>query len=264
MSSPAPPVSPLYRWDGRALIPHDESAEAPIEAADSWLVSDGLVRGIGLHRERFDSVVREYSPGVELDAFWAAVIDIIPRQGAWFPRVELQGRGLAFRLRSAPALHRSLVLATHEGEDPRTRPAVKGPDLEAMRRVRMAAELRGADDAVILSPDGAVVEGSSSALLWWRGDSLCVPSADLARVDSVTARTLLTLARALRIDVIHESVKPEELDGLEVWAVNALHGIRVVTGWVDGPGMAEEPGRAELWRRRLHRLARPLGEFSEH
>ena len=37
-----------------------------------------------------------------------------------------------------------------------------------------------------------------------------------------------------------------------------LHGIRIVTGWIDGPAPAEEPGRLALWRGRLDRLRRPV------
>ncbi|MDQ1606009.1 MAG: hypothetical protein QOJ18_376, partial [Microbacteriaceae bacterium] len=43
-----------------------------------------------------------------------------------------------------------------------------------------------------------------------------------------------------------------------IWAVNALHGIRIVTAWVDGPQTAEEPGRLTKWRTLLDRLRKPL------
>jgi hypothetical protein len=43
-----------------------------------------------------------------------------------------------------------------------------------------------------------------------------------------------------------------------VWALNALHGIRIVTGWVDGPATAELPGRLDVWRARLDALRKPL------
>jgi len=38
--------------------------------------------------------------------------------------------------------------------------------------------------------------------------------------------------------------------------VSALHGIRLVTAWIDGPALAERPGRAALWRSRLEALTR--------
>lgn len=105
------------------------------------------------------------------------------------------------------------------------------------------------------------MDATTSALLWWRGDILCGPPSGqpgFARVDSVTARSVLALAVALGHDTHEEAVTPAELDGCEVWAVNALHGIRIVTGWLDGPSTAELPGRLETWRARLHALRRPI------
>ena len=252
-------------WREDHLEPRDDCDVLPatIEAADSWLVVDGAVRGLDLHRTRFMTSIprgryRQLDPG----AFWDASIAAIPREGSWFPRVELRTQllrpQLLLRLREAPELKRSIVLRTHEGRDPRTAPRFKGPDLEAMTRLRTDAQQHGADEAVLLSPGGFVAEGSTTCLAWWRGDALCVPSPDIERIDGVTVRSVLTLAAALGIDVLHESVTPAELDGLEVWALNALHGIRIVTSWVDGPATAEQPGRLASWQARLDALRRPL------
>jgi len=150
------------------------------------------------------------------------------------------------------------VLATWRGRDPRTVPRVKGPDLDSMLRIRTDVQKQGADEAVILTPDGYVVEGAYSSLLWWRGDILCGPPAEFERVDSVTARSVLTLAAALGLDTHEEAVTPAELDGTELWALSALHGIRIATSWVDGPSLAEQPGRLATWRARLDALRRPI------
>ena len=73
---------------------------------------------------------------------------------------------------------------------------------------------------------------------------------------------MLALATATGVDVLHDTVLPGQLDGLEVWALNALHGIRIVTGWVDGPATAEQPGRLDAWRARLDALRKPLPELT--
>ena len=262
MSTPIAPTSAVYRWhDGRLeFLDYCDMTETVVEAADSWLVTDGRTLALDLHRSRFFDAAESW--GLDLDAFWDAAISAIPREGDWFPRVELQSRSgaplLVFRLRSAPALTRSVVVASHVGPDPRTRPTVKGPDLEAMLRIRTAVQPRGAEEAVILSPDGYVVEGAYSAMVWWRGSILCAPSLSLERIDSVTARSLLGLATALGTEIYFESVTPAELDGTEVWSLGALHGPRIVTRWVDGPGMAALPGRLDVWRTRLAALRHPL------
>lgn len=252
-----------FLWHGGALVPRDDCDVVPaaIEIADSWLVTGGTALALDLHRSRFLAG----RPGhADADAFWEAAIAAIPRAGDWFPRVELRTQAqrlqLVFRLREAPARSRSVVLATHTGRDPREAPRVKGPDLEAMVRLRTAAQQQGAGDAVILSPDGFVAEGSTTSLAWWRDDALAIPADDIERIDSVTLRSVLALATALDVGILRESARPEDLDGCEVWALNALHGIRIVTRWVAGPALAEEPDRLDAWRRRLDALRRPLPE----
>jgi branched-subunit amino acid aminotransferase/4-amino-4-deoxychorismate lyase len=257
----------VYLWRDGALEARDDCDVLPasIEAADSWLVAEGTVLALDLHRTRFmTSIPRGRYLRVDPGGFWDAALAAIPRTGDWFPRVELRLQilkpQLLLRLREAPERKRSIVLATHAGRDPRTAPRFKGPDLEAMTRLRTEAQKRGADDAVILSPDGHITDGSTTSLAWWRGDSLCVPADELDRIDGVTVRSVVTLATALGIDVLHESMRPEDLDGLEVWALNALHGIRIVTSWIDGPATAEQPGRLAAWQARLDALRKPLPE----
>src|SRR5690554_7111589 len=104
----------LFRWTGIALEPLDycSPGEVSIEAADSWLVADGSALALELHRARFADSVRARGHGdLQVDALWRAVIDAIPRTGAWFPRVELtrEGGGFHFRYRhrQAPELARS-------------------------------------------------------------------------------------------------------------------------------------------------------------
>ena len=254
-----------FRWADGILEPRDDCDVLPatIEAADSWLVTEGTVLALDLHRTRFlTSIPRGRYAQLDPSAVWDAAIAAIPRTGDWFPRVELRTQlaqpQLLFRLREAPERNRSIVLATHTGRDPRTAPRVKGPDLEAMVRLRTSVQEKGAGDAVILTRDGFIADGSTTCLAWWRGDALVIPDDEIERIDSVTLRSVLALATATGVDVLRESARPDDLDGCEVWALNALHGIRIVTAWIGGPSVAEEPGRLDTWRRRLDALRRPL------
>lgn len=258
-----------FLWRGGTLEIVDDCAPGPVDlvAADSWLTAEGRTLALDLHRARFvDAATTEGFDADELHRFWRAAIGTLPRTGSWFPRVEarrLRDRAeLRLLLRAAPELRRSVTVATHHGRDPRTAPQVKGPDLEAMLRLRTEAQARRADEAALLSAEGFVVEGSTTCFAWWRGDALAIPDPELPRIDSVTLRSVLALTTALGIDVLHEEVTPDELDGLEVWALNSLHGIRIVTEWIDGPTLAEEPGRLQRWRDRLEALRRPVDERS--
>jgi branched-subunit amino acid aminotransferase/4-amino-4-deoxychorismate lyase len=258
-------VESIYRWHDGMLVPLDycDMTDVVIEVADSWLVTDGRALAIGLHRNRFFAgMTADMRESTDAEAFWAASLALVPRDGDWFPRVELQNRGgallLVFRVRSAPERTNSVVVATWNGADPRTRPRTKGPDLSAMLRVRTALQPTGAGEAVLLSPDGYIVEGAFSALMWWRGNILCGPLAELERVDSVTARSVLALATALKVETFDEAVTPGEIADTELWSMNALHGIRIVTRWIDGPPLAELPGRLGTWRTKLDALRKPI------
>ncbi|MGJ8721599.1 MAG: aminotransferase class IV [Salinibacterium amurskyense] len=249
----------IYRWQNDKLleISPDEVPTTPMTVADSWLVNSGSVLALNLHRQRFLDAVPAAQQETA-DQFFTAAIAALPRAGAWFPRVELRGAEFFLRLRANPELKRSATAVSFRGADPRTVPAVKGPDIDAMGALQAGARAHGADEAILLTDEGFVIEGAYSAVLWWRGEILCGPPAELERVDSVTARSVLTLARALGLDTHEEAVTPAELAGTEVWVVNALHGIRIVSKWVDGPELAEKPGRLEQWRTRLATLARPI------
>ncbi|WP_431277218.1 aminotransferase class IV [Leifsonia poae] len=256
--------STLFDWRGGELLAVDDCdvAETALEAADSFLVSDGSALAIGLHRARFADTAFEqgFRDRDDLDAFWTTSLAGIPREGQWFPRFELvtvrDAQRLRFRLRTAPPLTETVVLATAKG-DPRTTPLLKGPDLDAMSRLRQEAQRVGAQEAVILD-GGHVSDGSSTALLWWRDGTLVTPPLSLPRVDSVAARTVRGVAAALGVPVDEEGVSPAELEGCVVWAVNALHGIRSVPAWVNGPRLAQDAPRTAAWRARLNALARSL------
>lgn len=266
----------LFRWSDHTLLEerNDADAQPALDAADSLLVEDGQAFALELHRERFQRAVAASShaggrlDSHEVDAFWHAAFAVIPAHGRWFPRLELQltasGCRLALRLRPAPELTTSVALLTHEGPDPRQVPTVKGPDIPRLDAARHAAREHGADDIAFVTGEDHLIDGAANALVWWRGETLCAPPPDtddqtFARVASVTAASVLTLATALGLGTRSERATPAELEGCEVWALNALHGIRIVTHWIDGPAMAQQPGRLAAWRQRRHALRAPTG-----
>lgn len=255
----------LFEWTGSALqhLEHCDPADESLEAADSWFVSDGRALALDLHRARFsDTVASRGFDDLDIAPFWRAACDAVPIDGEWFPRVELvtkRGRPrLRYRHRAAPERRRSVRLATHNGVDPRRAPRLKGPDLPALLGARNAAQTRGADEAVILSPEGFIIEGTTSSIAWWVDDELCVVDHELERLASVTERSLIALALALGVTVSEQRARPADLHGREVWVLGALHGIRIVTSWVDGPDTAELPARLRLWRDRLDALRKPI------
>ncbi|GAA4666448.1 aminotransferase class IV [Frondihabitans cladoniiphilus] len=258
--------SAAFEWtatDG-GLTPLPRRRVGEVLVADSWLVEDGSVLALGVHGDRFLASVEEAAPSLHetARAFWDRATAGIPPLGDWFPRLELVRTPLGVLVlqgeyRPAPARALSARLVT-AAEDPRRNPLVKGPDLRRLGELRSSARESGADEAVLVDSAGFVAEGAYSSIVWWRNDALCLVEDDVPRLPGVTERALVTLATALGVQVLREVVTPDDLEGLEVWLLDSLNGIRIATSWVDGPSVAEEPGRLRLWRTRLAALARPI------
>ncbi|CAG7845764.1 Aminodeoxychorismate lyase [Pseudoclavibacter triregionum] len=256
----------LWRWDAAAsaLAACDEEAEArslELLVADSWLVRDGRVRALERHRARFEGSCAAAGCPVD-EAFWSAVVARLPREGAWFPRVELatgeQAPELRLRVRPAPPLGDRVALQAEPLADQRRAPLVKGPDLELLGRLRDGARSSGADELVLVDPDGRTLETATANLLWWDGATLCRPADALGVFPGVTAALCLDIAAQERIAVREEQAAPEDLREREVWLVNALHGIRSVSGWGDEAAAPADDDRLARWRAALDAVAAPL------
>src|SRR3954462_9464378 len=101
----------LLGWRDGRLGPVDGSA--PLLVADSFLLKGGSVVALDAHRERFlrsvassrvAAIAQIPVPVAEADAFWSAAVAALPRDGRWFPRLELvRGPGGAeYRLTVRP------------------------------------------------------------------------------------------------------------------------------------------------------------------
>ena len=252
----------LFAWH------EDTGSMAPVRArsgrlsvADSWFVGNGTVRRLDLHLDRFSAAchTRYGVPVSETGRFLDAVCAKLPRAGQWFPRIEFeQGAGFRLRLRPAPERGGEVTLWVCGQVDGRQEPTVKGPDLGMLAALRKDAVRRGADEALLTTGSGIVLEGALSSILWWRGDVLCAPPLSLPVLPGVTRAILLDLAVKAGIEISYERCRPADLSGTEIWSVSALHGIRAVTGWVQ-PGLAAgTPRRIGRWEARLAVTEAPI------
>jgi branched-subunit amino acid aminotransferase/4-amino-4-deoxychorismate lyase len=236
-------------WDDGGWSSSD--ATGTVRVIDSWLVDDGRVRGFGLHAQRFGDACSRLS-GPETDGFLRAVAESLPARGRWFPRVELVDPGSRLRLWLRPAPPRTTTVRLwNAGPDRRSLPAVKGADLDHLTALRARAVAAGADEALLLSPQGHVLEGSTSSIVWWRGNTLCGPPPGPGLLPGTTCALLGELAGQ---PVVPDTATPADLADVPVWTVNALHGIRPVTA---GLGRFHEADLAvaEHWQSRLEALA---------
>jgi branched-subunit amino acid aminotransferase/4-amino-4-deoxychorismate lyase len=259
-------VTELGPDDPAGVAPAPGDAGAPL-VADSWLVTDGTVRGFDRHRRRFAGSCAALA-GVDcarVAAFWADVAGAVPTTGRWFPRAELTIVAglprLGLRIRPAGATTATVRLWVPDHPDPRRQPRHKGPDLALLSRLRQRAAEHGAEEALLTAADGTLVEAATANLLWWEGDTLCRPAPDLPALNGVTQQLIERRAAALGVPVAHRHVRLAELTGREVWLVNARHGIRPVTAWRGAPGHPAPPRRAGAWRRWWWSAGEPLDRY---
>lgn len=218
-----------WDWQRREFVPGGANGE--LRLADSWFVGDGRVRAFDRHRRRFSEAALELGCADAGSAvFWSALIELIPRSGEWFPRVEVIGGDdpvLGFQLRPAPPCTDELSVWIPPFADPRQYPQTKGPDIDLLAQLRTRArDEQSCDEVMLLDEHGFVVESATSSLLWWDGETMCVPHPDLAQLPGVTTSLLQDEARRLSISIEYRRAHPDDLSGHEVWLVNALHGIR--------------------------------------
>ena len=245
-----------YVFDGNHLHLVD-AYDHPLQVADSFLVSDGRVRSLDKHKERFNTSVKNMST-LDLDTFWAETIKLIPREGQVFPRIELSGDNLVLRLREPAEFKPSVTLWTADEPDSRIDPTTKGPDLAYGASLRRKSNLFGADEAILLSPEGFVAEGALSSLVWWQNDVLYAPDDTTRWLPSVTRMEVFELANQAGYQTQNTRVEPSDLIGLELWLLSALSGIRPVVEWVNLGGAVGPQKHLESFQRRLKLMASEL------
>lgn len=249
--------SRLYQFSGTTLgaIEWCDSSQQRTLVADSWRVEDAQVVALDRHRQRFTNSALGCGLNHDhLNNFWDAVIDELPRQGSWFPRVEVVdtagGPTLRYRERPAPDWLDTVTLAPG-ASDPRTSPLTKGPDLEALMALRRSVGDVGATEALILSPEGCLVEGAYSTIALWRQGTgaLSVVSPKLPRIPSVTESVLRDIATARGIQILEEHLTLADCEGAEVWVLSALHGLRLATALHGVDSLETAPDRRNEWQR---------------
>ena len=232
----------FYQFVNGSLVQVAENAEVDLAVADSWLVEDGAVRNLQLHFERFSRSVMNQSaaPSIQDVAdFFEAVVELIPKTGRWFPRVEYHAEKsspLFVKLRQAPEQLNEATLWTLTEPDPRRSPLTKGPDLSLGMQLRRKAQVHGADEAALVDSQGFLIEGALSSIVWWFGEVLVAPNYETEWLDSITRIEIFEIANQLGLETRTANALPRELEGAEVWLLSSLQGIRRVTRWLDSDG----------------------------
>lgn len=217
------------------------------DLADSFRARFNTVRAFQLHRHRFfeDLALLDPSSDIDPDAVCAAISRELVTIPESFPRIDVVNGELWLRIRPLPLLTTSLNVFTAK----RTleKQHVKGPNISEY--AAMNAQHGG--ETILVDDLEFVVEGATTSILWWHTgdrDAAVHTVASSNRVPSTTEQTLVRIAEHQGTTVRQASVQPSELARAEVWAVNALHGIRTVTS-IDGqPTREPDTERLRVFR----------------
>lgn len=234
--------------------------------ADSFLCIKGRVRGFSLHRRRCERDLSLIAPQLlpQLDAFFAAVSRELADEPEVFPRIDVVDESLWLRVRPVPELTESVTAVSQQ--DQPTNARVKGPNIAHYAELNA----RNGAETLRIDAEGNVLEGVTSAILWWDSANLRQADATLhvvAAIDRVWSTT-----EDLVCDIAHQrfvglspdgKVEPRLVDlktlqRCEVWLVNALQGIRTVTS-IDGKTLPPpDTERLQLFRSALNTMWEPL------
>ena len=111
---------------------------------------------------------------------------------------------------------------------------------------------------MIVDEQGFICEGALSSLVWWRDDVLHAPDDNTRWLPSITRLEVFELANQAGYATATEQVKPEDLDGLEIWILSSFSGIRPVVDWVNLQGKVGPQRHLESFQRRLKLMAAEL------
>ena len=118
------------------------------------------------------------------------------------------------------------------------------------------AQSDGADDALLLSLEGWVLEGPTFGVMWMDAGALCVPSVELGIVNSISRRSVISLAESAGIEVRTGSWPLEDvLAADEVMTSSAVRPLQALEAIGDAqlpqgaPTAQMLAGQLEKWRR---------------
>ena len=240
----------LASVDGRIT----ETPDALIPAAD-----DGLLRGDGVfevirlykgrpfaleeHLDRLERSAAAIDLPIRRPAFEEDISSLLAEFGEHEAQLRLVGtrggRRLAFTENLPPYAEReSITVATITYSPTEILNGVKSLSYAANMHATRLATARGADEAILVRPDGVVLEAPTSTLFWVSDGRLRTPGIDVGILASITRDRLLR-----ELDVEEGSFSLGDLVGAsEAFLASTVREIQAISA-VDETGLPECPGR---------------------
>jgi branched-subunit amino acid aminotransferase/4-amino-4-deoxychorismate lyase len=202
-------------------------------------VRDGRIPFLEPHLARLERSVRELGlpkPSQNMRALMAP----FAATGDAVLRVDLQDGRASVTVRELPRLEPPRVITAAEPHQPYP---YKTTERDCFTDAAAAAEVAEADDALLLTPDGVVAEGTVWNVFWWDGSVLRTPALELGVLPGVGR------ARVLELQPAAQGRHPRAtIAGKAVFLTNAVRGV-VALGLLDGDPVPEDGRTGDLARR---------------
>jgi len=199
---------------------------------------DGRVPWLGWHLERLQGAIRSLGLSEPADDL-TDLVRSAAGSGDRAVRLELHGGHAEISTRDViPARSVGICVST-EVHQPYPHKTTRR---EQFGRAIAEARRRGFDDALLLSAEGYVAEGTAWNVFWWENGALCTPSEELGVLPGVGRR------RVFELVPVRQERKPfGALAGESLFLVNAVRGIVEIRA-IDGLAVPADPRTAELAR----------------
>ncbi len=156
-------------------------------------------------------------------------------------RLELCDGHASVTVRELPALARPAVITASEPHEPYPH---KTTQRDCFVDAAAEAVVAEADDALLLTHEGWVAEGTVWNVFWWDHERLRTPAAGLGILPGIGRERVLELAQ-----LVEEGRYPRPaLEGNSLFLTNAVRGVVPIAS-LDGISMLPDPRTAELAQR---------------
>ena len=246
-----------------------DAADATVPATDEGLLrGDGVFEVIRLytgrpfaldeHLERLQGSADNLRLPADVPALRADVAQLLDQAGPVEALLRLVltrgGRRLAL-IEPLPDHPSSIRLATVTYAPTRVLDGIKSLSYGGNMLATRLAQERGADEALLVTPHGRVLEAPTSTLFWVSGGTLRTPPLSDHILDSITRRRLLEV-----MDVVEESCAPDDVLGAdEAFLASTVREVQPVAAVDDTELPVGGPVSAQAARRLGERIAAELG-----
>jgi branched-subunit amino acid aminotransferase/4-amino-4-deoxychorismate lyase len=156
-------------------------------------------------------------------------------------RLEVRDGRATVTVRELPALGPPAVITASEPHQPYPH---KITSRDCFVDAAEEAEVAEVDDALLVTPEGWVAEGTVWNLFWWDGDRLRTPALDLGILPGIGRARVLELGQRVEEGRYARSA----LAGKSLFLTNAVRGVVPIAA-LDGTAVPADPRTSELAKR---------------